>query len=129
MKQLFWKTYTIILASIVTIVVIAATITPQNILWIEYIPRITFLILAIFGLYGFTWKKRMLFPFLWKLVFIIMTALSLWVIARNSVPQFCSTNTCFIINAVVGLMLIAPLFYGLFLYAFRSQDIWIKKFQ
>lgn len=90
----------------------------SGVFWFEYAPRMAVLLLAVLGLYGYAWKKRLATKIVWKMVFLFFLAVTAFVLWR-SYPSTMATP-----SIVLGGILLFPLFYGIYQYAFRSQDIW-----
>lgn len=133
MKQFFWKTYASFFVFIVILTIIATLLAPQSIRWSEYLLRMLVISIATFGLCGFVWKKYIGKAWFWKMDFFSVVLVLVWVTLRSGdssgLHQLCSGVMCSVANDFIGFMLIAPLLWGLFSYAFRSKDMWLKKFE
>jgi hypothetical protein len=131
MKQILWKTYSAIFAGLTVLSILTALSLRENIAWVEYILRVTVVSIAVFGLFGFAWKKPFGKPWFWKFVFWGLAATLAWVLLRSDdasgLRQVCSGFWCDAANVLVGAAFVGPLFWGLFSYAYRLPEVWRKR--
>ncbi len=125
----FWKIYSSFLTAITGFSLFLSAFT-SNILWIEYAPRIILMVLSVFGLIGFSWKKEIGKQWIWKIIFFLLCVfIGVAILTSNSGAHwtFCSSSWCSVLYHFIGILIISPLVFALFQYAFRCKDIWEKR--
>lgn len=109
----------------------AMAISIDGIIWVEYGTRMAIIALALVGLFGFSWEKSLARPLFWKCVFWLMLALLAFVVWRDSnsenLQQICGGLWCSTVRYLIGIAFMAPLFIGLFRYAYRNSELWNSK--
>lgn len=84
-------------------------------------------VVQLIGLYGFIYWRRFGYARLWQVAFaatVIEIAWSFYSVA-DEMPDLSGFETPFLaIMVVAGAALMAPLLVALFIYAFRSRELW-----
>lgn len=90
-------------------------------------------ICGFIGLYGYSWKKRILRRFVWKwywtssLIWMIMAQFFGFSSSPHLVEGIRSHPIRFLVVVTIELIATIPAIVAVFLYAFRSRDIWEQK--
>jgi len=99
--------------------------------WNDLIIICVFELIAIIGLYGFVYHKQIVKPGFWKLIFII----SIVFVARGVYDdiQFYGTIDKNLYNSsdqflgiIIDIVVLAPFLIAMFMYAFKSHELWDK---
>lgn len=126
---MWWKIYTWLLAVFLVLsysFIIAATPTIVDLI------DIPISIVAWLGLLAFSYSKRFLFEPFWRTWLVMIIG---WDIIYNFVfagllgigQEIQGMDPVTVVEAVVGLVLLVPEYYAIFLYGFRRQEIWYEK--
>ncbi len=81
------------------------------------------------GLFGFIHWRRIGSPLLWKFVFAATVLEFVWASYEMALETsvFSSDDLPFFLSmAFGGIALLLPLLVALYIYAFRSQELWVK---
>ena len=93
---------------------------------IDIIIRISFII-GVAGVFGYAYKKKILNTAIWKLVFFIelfLYVITICLFASIYEPGIISTATD-LLNALLILFYSLPEIIALYLYSYKSKDIWL----
>ena len=131
MKNLFWKIYSILIAGIIVIAITVGVLFFGGQLRMNSFVGLLLVLPAIvplIGLIAFAWKKPIGCLWAWKFfswVLIVISALEFIDRIINMVNQdeSCFGVWCYIIEPL-SIAFGLPLVVGLYLYAFRSPEIW-----
>ena len=89
-------------------------------------------LISLVGMYGFIYKKKIISNIFWIVFFILVALYSIWDIYLDvqlnsklnnmypTEPDILESIIDFFLNYILGL----PLYIGLFIYGFRSKEIW-----
>ena len=86
-------------------------------------------LVQLVGLFGFVYWRRIGSALLWKLVFAVTILDLLWQGYSFAIEAagFADTVTgVFVIMLIVAAAVLLPLLAALYLYAFRSDDVWAR---
>ena len=86
-------------------------------------------LVQLVGLFGFVYWRRIGSALLWKLVFAVTILDLLWQGYSFAIEAagFADTGTgVFVFMSIVVLAFFLPLLAALYLYAFRSDDVWAR---
>ena len=81
----------------------------------------------IVGLFGYVYWRRLGVPLVWQAVFVASLMFEVWDVFHMSTdPEFQGTGyEGFIASTVAATLIIqVPMLIGLFLYGFRSKELW-----
>jgi hypothetical protein len=124
MKTMLWKFYFWV---ILALDMIAFVMPQQRRVW-ETVDMGVFL-LALFGLFGFCWSKQMLSRLFWRISLVCLLAWIGWyAFVLAPVPAVASQAAGMKLPSrlLTGLAIVPhiPLVVALYLYAFRSAEVW-----
>ena len=121
--MLFWKIYFWVLTILVTAFYFAVGFQYE---WMVIGLVIDFIV--IIGLFGFCWKRRIFCKLFWKIFFVwnlIWANFCKHFLPELEIPEHkIYTQSFEMFDRVFTLTLIILWLIALFLYAFRSSDIW-----
>jgi hypothetical protein len=128
MNRKWWKIY-FFLALVLTFaefVLLLFVDDGRTLVWWEwaYVPLYT---IQIVGLFGFVYRHRLAIPLLWKFAFVASVAYEVWeLLSIATDPQLHGADQAifFVATVAMGLALQVPMLLGLFLYGFRSKELW-----
>ena len=119
-KTVLWSVY---LAIMVCGTILELLPPPQNPK--EYIGIVSGFIWCI-GLFGFIFQRRILHKLFWRLWFsliLVATAIAFTFFTFMMFTSVTQTHTQMLISGAT-LILIFPMYYALYAYAYRSPNIW-----
>lgn len=119
-KTVLWSVYLAIMASNA---ILGLVPLPQNSK--EYIGVVASFIWCI-GLFGFIFQRRILHKMFWRLWFsliLVFTASSFTFFTFTMFTSTTQTHTQHLFYGAV-IMLIFPMYYALYAYAYRSPSVW-----
>lgn len=95
--------------------------------WWEWI-YIPLYVLQAVALFGFVYCRRIVNPTFWQAFFVITAAYEIWN-AYEMVEIWAPLSTPIVSTIVLALVysVQVPLWFGTFLYAFRSPELWNAK--
>ena len=120
----WWKVYFCFITLYVISVYLRLTTRPDALFLIKQ----TLTLLLIVSLYGFSFKKKRGSKIFWKSAFFICAMLG--IIMLCNIFQIVYAHTIlsvFIIDFVLTLAIVLPIFIAMYLYAFKCFDIWIEE--
>ncbi|MEK9629607.1 MAG: hypothetical protein VW455_11380 [Nitrospinota bacterium] len=120
-----WRIYFWFSAIYFLLVLVGVLISPSELL--QYF-NILFYLIGMFGLWGFTYNRSIIFNSFWKIYLfpLILWDTWIWIIDYPEFYESMIHLTSFD-RAVIYLFLILlqfPLYFALFMYAFRSPNLW-----
>jgi hypothetical protein len=119
--DLLWKVYTWMLGTLMFWNYISMTPFPNGWYYADFA-------LTMFGFSGFVmfvYKRKFLLPWIWGVWAFLMMGWDIYV--NFFAPAFASPSLTVaerVVTALLFILLLLPEYIGLFLYAFRSRDIW-----
>jgi hypothetical protein len=128
MHRKCWKAY-FFLALTLTIAGLALPLfvdEGRELGWWEWI-YLPLYAVQIVGLFGFVYSRRLAIPPLWQFVFVASVIYEVWDLFSMAIaPELKGTgHTGFLVtNVAAALLLQVPMLIGLFLYGFRSKELW-----
>ena len=72
---------------------------------------------ALAGLYGYAYQKKIMNRLLWKIIWVLVM---LWFVLTLATMQ----NNVHLLSIIIGAIIIAPKYIALYLYGFRSDELW-----
>lgn len=124
-RRLFWKVY-FFLAVVLTIGYFVAPHLIDDTTemgWLEW-ALIPLSAVQLLGLFGFAFERRVSVQGLWRLVFIASIAYEIWDwYSVMTMPDVVGSGI-FLIGIGVAVLLEIPMLIALFLYGFRSRELW-----
>jgi hypothetical protein len=135
----FWRIYSGAFLGIILVAFLWIALSPElEFRWVGISPGVTmlfFILLAILvvpfvGLFAFSWGKPLGFSWIWKVIFWIVALTQFIAVVRSVLggTMLCSSGEwCDVIGLVVRFLLGLPFIIGLYLYAYRSPNIWKKQ--
>jgi len=129
MKPRWWWRMFFALRVIVALVVIVTPLLLEQVrerwVWWQwtYVALLTFQSL---GLFGYVFSRRIGFPHIWQLAFVISVPYTIWNLYGPTLnPTLAGRSVGFWVAVIaLGLVLEVPLLIALFRYGFRSKDVW-----
>ena len=129
----FWKIYFFLMIVIMAIE-FAMRLYFSHVLLFSIRNQVELLItlISFVGIYGFIYKKKIISNIFWIVFFVLVVSYSIWDIyldvqlnnKLNSIyptePGILWSTIDFFLNYILGL----PFYIGLFIYGFRSKEIW-----
>ncbi len=119
--SLLWKIYFVILTLIyIAGYVFALMAKPGLFQYIDIVPSL----LGLLGLFGYAFHKAILKPMVWKVVFVLVLVWNLYYNGYLGWLDIVTINGLSITLFVLAFLILVPNFLALFLYGFKSADIW-----
>jgi len=128
MHRKWWKVY-FFLALALTVVGIAMPFFVdggRDLPWWDWIWAPLYAV-QIVGLFGFVFWRRLAIPPLWQFVFVASVAYEIWNLFSTATdPELKDTGHAGLLVASVAtaLLLQVPMLIALYLYGFRSKELW-----
>ena len=79
------------------------------------------------GLFGFCWRKKIITRLFWKFYFLvplIWQFIYQFIIPLHPKAQGITNAPAQVVGNTIGLALLGPLFYALYLYGFKRNELW-----
>lgn len=115
-----WKIYFCCLTALLVVLYVITFSTP-----VKGIPTyldVPISVVALVGLYGYAFKKRIGNDNFWKMWFFVIV---LWDAFYNLVlPEWAVFQPVDLVAILIGYGIIVPGYLALYLYGFRSQPLW-----
>ncbi|MGB2791026.1 MAG: hypothetical protein WBC29_00540 [Candidatus Moraniibacteriota bacterium] len=134
MKNLFWKIYSILIASIIVVAIIAGVLFFGGQLRVNSFIGLLLVLPALvppIGLIAFAWGKPIGWLWMWKMFVWILSVISALEFIGRIINMVNQDDSCFgawcYITEPLSIAFGLPLVIGLYLYAYRSQEIWKVK--
>ena len=131
-RRWYWKLY-LLLTTLLTIGGIGLSFYfSEELTSIDHIVEwaaLPMYLLQLVGLFGFVYWRRIGSALLWKLVFAVIILDLLWEGYSFAIDAagFADTGTgIFVIMLIVAAAIYLPLLAALYLYAFRSDNLWVR---
>ncbi len=125
---MFWKCYFWVLTILLSLRHLAVYDLTGGFSRIWEVIDIPMDVVLVIGLFGFCWERRIFFKLFWKMYFV---AFSVWFIAGNffipqpqEVAEIDPPVAFQNFDMGLSITLSILMFVALFLYAFRSSEIW-----
>ena len=96
---------------------------------------LTVKVICLIGLYGFVFKRKIISQVFWIIIFIAIIPYDVWCIYSEIMLEEMLNKNCLSTSSVLDFLgeftffflLSLPFYIALFLYGFKSKDIWSKK--
>lgn len=128
MRRRWWKVYFFLALALTVAGLVVPFIADddQNMAWWEWI-YIPLYVVQILGLFGFVFWRRLGVPPVWQVVFFASLAYEAWdLFSAATNPELEGTGytgLVVMVNTAI-LALQVPMLIALFLYGFRSRELW-----
>lgn len=110
---MFWKIYTWFLAIFILLGIFLSISDSPTGLLLDF----GILTFSILGLFMFTYHKAFLSRLFWKIWFFISILMEIWRLPSTIKEEG-------VVVGFIALIITIPLYIGLFIYGFRSREIW-----
>ena len=81
--------------------------------------------LTLVALYGFCFNRKLGFQKYWKVAFFIAVIQAVFFSMKEIFSEMIRLDlSAVIVGVIIGLALIVPIYVAMYLYAFKSDDIW-----
>ena len=125
MRRTWWKAYFFVMLALMVLGLASRLFIQDGPLlpWWEWL-LIPLFVVQIVGLFGFAYWRRLGIPLLWRVAFVASVANEVWDLVSITTDVELKDDT-FFLGATLFLQI--PMLIGLFLYAFRSKELWPRR--